>query len=311
MARLLMGRFVGTLLLFVGCQGPVPALSPPAPSAASPVKSGVLDGIFDAGGVSLHIHCAGEGIPAVIFDSGAGSDGTTWDAVMPGVQSFTRACVYDHAGSGYSGPAGKPHTSQQMAGELHALLTAAGVRVPYVLVGHSFGGLNARMFESQYPAEVVGLVLIDASTEWLVRMWSRLLSPEMTRLVEESLRDRRDGINREAFLESAEQVRTASRSLGTMPLVVLTHGVPFSPDPGMSVDVAASIERDLQEQQVWLASLSSNSVHVVATKSGHFVQRQNPKLVIAGVRQTVEAVRTHGSLAREPLDALADATEQQ
>jgi pimeloyl-ACP methyl ester carboxylesterase len=239
----------------------------------------------------------------------ASTDGTVWTLVTPDVQGFTRACVYDHAGVGYSGPAPTPHTSRQMAGELHALFAAAGVRGPYVLVGHSFGGLNARIFVSEYPAEVAGLVLVDAATEWQDRVWGMLM-PEQYRIWRDNLRDRPDGINFEAYRESVEQVRTVSRSLGALPLVVLTHGVPFPREPGTPDDIAERMERELQAQQVWLATLSSNSVQVVSAKSGHFIEVQNPKLVIAAVRETVEAVRTHRRVSRAPLAVLADAASE-
>jgi pimeloyl-ACP methyl ester carboxylesterase len=223
-----------------------------------------------------------------------------WTLATPDVQGFTRACVYDHAGVGYSGPAPRVHTSRQMAGELHSLLAAAGVSGPYVLVGNSFGGLNARTFVSEHPAEVAGLVLVDAATEWQDRVWGMLL-PEQYRIWKDNLRDRPHGINFDAYRESVEQVRAVSRSLGAMPLVVLTHGVPFPREPGTPDDVAERMERELQAQQVWLATLSSNSVQVVSANSGHFIEVQNPKLVVAAVRETVDAVRTDGRVYRERL----------
>jgi pimeloyl-ACP methyl ester carboxylesterase len=99
----------------------------------------VLDGLVDIGGRSLHIHCAGHGSPVVVLDAGLGNDGGTWADVQPELARFTRACVYDRAGRGYSDPSPKPHTSQHIVTDLHELLGRAGIEGPYVLVGHSLG----------------------------------------------------------------------------------------------------------------------------------------------------------------------------
>jgi pimeloyl-ACP methyl ester carboxylesterase len=102
----------------------------------------VLDARVDVGGLALHIHCEGEGLPAVVFDSGLGLDGSGWfDAEVPvgrATATFTRACAYDRAGRGQSDPpASRPHSNRQMSKELFALLQNAGERPPFVLVGHS------------------------------------------------------------------------------------------------------------------------------------------------------------------------------
>src|SRR3954471_23726028 len=81
--------------------------------------------VVDVGGRSLHIHCIGDGAPVVVLDAGLGNDGSTWSQVQPEVGRFTRACVYDRAGTGRSGAAPRPHTSRQMVEELHALLGRA------------------------------------------------------------------------------------------------------------------------------------------------------------------------------------------
>jgi pimeloyl-ACP methyl ester carboxylesterase len=105
-----------------------------------------VDGLIDVGAVSLHVHCLGDGLPTVVFDGGLGTDGAVWRDVQGQISLTTRACVYDRAGTGYSGlPSSKPHTNGQMAQELHALLARAGIRGPYVLVGHSMGGINLRL----------------------------------------------------------------------------------------------------------------------------------------------------------------------
>ena len=116
---------------------------------------------FDVGGRSLYLECAGKGGPTVVMDAGLGNIHETWDAVAPPVRKLTRTCTYDRANLGKSDAAPTPRTSAEVVADLHSLLKAAGVRPPYLLVGHSFGGLDVRLFAAQYPSEVSGVVLVD------------------------------------------------------------------------------------------------------------------------------------------------------
>lgn len=117
----------------------------------------------------LHINCQGAGTPAVVFDAALGASSVSWTLVQPAVAAVTRACSYDRAGMGWSDAGPLPRTAGRIAGELHALLQAAGVSPPYVLVGHSFGGFVMRIFATRYPDEAAGLVLIDPAhpEQWL------------------------------------------------------------------------------------------------------------------------------------------------
>jgi pimeloyl-ACP methyl ester carboxylesterase len=119
----------------------------------------------DIGGRSLNIYCSGEGSPPVVFDSGAGASGYAWSNIQPEVAKFTRACWYDRAGEGWSDPGPFPRTSAAIAQDLHELLRRAGVTPPYILVGHSYGGLNVRVYNGMYPSEVAGMVLVDSAHE--------------------------------------------------------------------------------------------------------------------------------------------------
>jgi pimeloyl-ACP methyl ester carboxylesterase len=119
----------------------------------------------DIGGRTLNIYCSGEGAPAVIFDAGHGDPGFVWSHIQPEIAKLTRACWYDRAGEGWSEPGPFPRTTEAMAKDLHGLLHAAGIPAPYVLVGHSLGGMNARVYNSLYPADVAGAVLVDAAHE--------------------------------------------------------------------------------------------------------------------------------------------------
>ena len=121
--------------------------------------------LVDVNGYKLHIHCTGIAGPTVVLEAGMGGNSFEWSLVQPEVAKFTRVCSYDRAGNGWSDESTYPRTSSQIVEELHTLLAQANIPGPYILVGHSFGGINVRLYASRYPDEVAGLVLIDASHE--------------------------------------------------------------------------------------------------------------------------------------------------
>src|SRR5438445_4750230 len=121
--------------------------------------------LVDIGGYRLHINCTGTGSPTVILDAGLGGTSLDWSKVQPAVARFTRVCSYDRAGYGWSETEPGPRTSQQMVTELHLLLAHAQINGPYLLVGHSLGGLNMRLYAYHYPGEVAGMVLLDSTSE--------------------------------------------------------------------------------------------------------------------------------------------------
>lgn len=125
--------------------------------------------MVDIGGQRLHLIESGSGRPAVILESGISASGLNWTRVRTEIARFTLACAYDRAGLGWSDPADSPRLASRMTEELHALLGAAGIAPPYVLAGHSFGGLLVSMYAVRYPEEVGGLVLVDPlrAGEWL------------------------------------------------------------------------------------------------------------------------------------------------
>jgi pimeloyl-ACP methyl ester carboxylesterase len=117
----------------------------------------------------LHIRCDGEGGPPVIFDAALGGSSLSWSLVQPAVARHTRACSYDRAGFGWSDAGPLPRTAGRIADELHQLLRAAAIAPPYVLVGHSYGGLVMRLYASRHANDVVGLVLIEPA---IPEQWS-------------------------------------------------------------------------------------------------------------------------------------------
>jgi len=123
-------------------------------------------------GRRLNLYCTGKGSPTVVFDSGVTGETVGWALVQPTVAAHTRACSYDRAGTGYSDPGTRTGTSANIVDDLHRLLKAAGIPPPYVLVGHSYCGMNVRLYKDYYPTEVVGMVLVDPSHEdWVHRVW--------------------------------------------------------------------------------------------------------------------------------------------
>ena len=133
----------------------------------------------DIGGRSLNIFCSGEGKPTVVFDSGRGLPGYSWLLIQPQIAKTMQACWYDRAGLGWSDSGPGPRSSDAVARDLHQLLQRASVAPPYVLVGHSMGGFNVRVYQKFYPADVAGLVLVDARQEG---MEARI--PDMPRSLE-------------------------------------------------------------------------------------------------------------------------------
>jgi pimeloyl-ACP methyl ester carboxylesterase len=116
----------------------------------------------------LHIRCSGQGLPTVVFDAALGASSLSWSLVQPAIARVTRACTYDRAGFGWSDAGPLPRTAGRIADELYDLLRREAVPGPYVLVGHSFGGLVMRLFESRHAGETAGLVLIEPAVpeEW-------------------------------------------------------------------------------------------------------------------------------------------------
>ena len=214
--------------------------------------------LVDVGGHSLHINCVGEGSPTVILESGSGATSVDWANIQPEVANTTRVCAYDRAGSGWSETGPGPGDPQQIAGELHTLLGNAGIDGPYVLVGHSFGGLYVRMYAELYPNEVEGMVLVDSShPEQSARSAGAQTTPK-----------------------SSAQVLLSTQSLGDKPLAVITAGEQQEP-----------IWFELQEE---LAALSSDSVHRVvegATHGSLLDDQRDAQVTSMAILEVVEAVR--------------------
>ncbi len=236
------------------------------------------------------VQCKGEGSPTVVLEHGMGDNQFTWLFVQPEVAQFTRVCSYTRA---LKGQVPQPRTSAQIVADMHTIFGNADIAGPYVLVGHSIGGLHVRLYAHHYPDEVVGMVLVDASHEDQQERFLAVLPPDSQaaqdlRTNVENPELNPEGLDWEA---SAAQVR-ASGSLGDMPLIVVTRGT--HPDPselGLPHDVAVQGEEVWQELQQDLAKLSTNSTHIIAEESGHFIHKDQPDVVVAAIRQVVDVAR--------------------
>jgi pimeloyl-ACP methyl ester carboxylesterase len=258
--------------------------APPPPESATGER-------VDIGGRSLYLECTGEGSPTVVLEGGVVPD---WAAVQPEVASQTRVCSYDRPDSpeSRSDPT-SDRTAQEVVDDLHALLTAAGEAGPYVLVGHSLGGIYVQLYAYQYPEEVAGLVLIDPTPEEFTPGLIELLTSLGTPIPEEPPAP---VTIEQVTMEQMREAR-ASGPLPAVPMVLLSHGMPPVAEerpPGWPVE-----EEEALFQRLHLEIVASvpGARHVIAEESKHDIQNEQPDLVIAAITDVVAAVRDPASWA--------------
>ncbi|HTV23750.1 MAG TPA: alpha/beta hydrolase [Polyangiaceae bacterium] len=262
-----------------------------------------VDGRFDVGGLALHLHCEGAGAPTVVFDSGLGRAGGEWFATAEAAgrttAKRTRACAYDRAGYGTSDPPIQPHSNRQMSRELFTLLDQAGERGPFVLVGHSMGGMNARLFLDEHPDSVAGLVLVDASPD---PPPIDRVTPEQRAEFERGLAHF-EGLDLPTLLAGFHELDASKASLGDKPLVILVAGrLPDEalaegiPDAARAAARAELAARQTSQQR--LTTLSSNRALVLADQAGHDIPKDAPQLLARAIAAVVQSVRSG-----TPLDA--------
>jgi pimeloyl-ACP methyl ester carboxylesterase len=279
--------------------------------------------LVDVGPYRLHLECTGSGGPTVILEPGAGGSAATMGLIAPAVAGETRVCVYDRAGRGWSDPAASPPDGAQVATDLHTLLARAHVPGPYVLAGHSFGGLYVKAYAARYPDEVAGLVLVDstaasthpasaakegsynvvqhlsslgATTSWLgaARLLAATSYSELPPMYRDDYRGtaatgtEMAGVLAEYLVAGRSAAAAGTlRSLGAKPLVVLT--------------ASQGNRRGWMESQNHMAELSANSVHRVESGATHSAFVDDPAhaaAVTRAIHEVVVSLRTGGPLDR-------------
>jgi pimeloyl-ACP methyl ester carboxylesterase len=281
------------------------------------------------GGHRLHIICAGRGGPTVVLEAGSGGFSAQWVRVQREVSGTTRVCAYDRAGMGWSEMGPEPRDAERISGELHALLEGAGIEGPYVLAGHSFGGMYARTYAARYPDEVAGVVLVDSSSPkqaghqpatqggdepqerasvavprlarlgvslpariGVVRLLSELdpASPDLPPQQRAQI---------DALTPSTRQWTTSALEFLAPAQTSRLGGLGNEP---LAVVTAGTSEPGWLEQQEDLASLSSNSIHRVvegATHTSLLYERSDSQATGAAIVEVVKAVRDDRPLARQ------------
>ena len=219
-----------------------------------------------------------------------GTAADTWASVQPEVARFTRVCSYDRAGLGQSDPAPSGvRTVQDSVDDLHALLAAADISGPIVLAGHSFGGLITRLYASQYPDDVAGVVLVDGMPPDLLASALALLPAEERRETFTIMRGLHPQ-DPEHLDIIASGIWVMAHSPAPVPTVVLAaglHGAPGAPPDPAFEDLWAELQRGQAR------ALDARLVSV--PEGDHFLQHDRPELVVEAIRLVVEAVRDPGS----------------
>jgi pimeloyl-ACP methyl ester carboxylesterase len=274
-----------------------------------------------------HIHCTGTGSPTILLESGLDDRGSWgWDHMREELSQIARVCAYDRAGIIWSEPREGPRDAERISRELHAILAAASEPSPYVMVGHSLGGLLVRVFDRLYPGEAAGFVFVDASHpeqdlrwpeevrlmierrkrepdhRWLNRIITpfRIFAPERaTPRTAYWWRSMPEGVlaeGREIDVMSEQAARTGP--LGDRPVIVLTAGNARTM-PGLSRETDAAMRRTWLDLHGEMAGLSTNSDHRIVENAGHYVHWDRPEAVVAAIRDVVSATRDGGPVRRE------------
>jgi pimeloyl-ACP methyl ester carboxylesterase len=286
-------------VLFTSCAGATiaaPTQSPPGlfpTETSTPAPRPTLPGDkFDVGGFNLYIDCKGTGNPTVILESGLEGDVVTWKDVHPEVAKFTRVCRYDRTGLAHSDYGPTPRDAELTAQDLHTLLTRANIAPPYILVGHSFGGLLIRRYAYDYPDEVMGMIFIDSLHD---NWWDEALallpsdaSNDTARLASFRLyltdgwRDPSNNFETMNIPAVVDQVRETG-NFGDMPIDVLTAGRFTVLNPGLPPDLETALANLFREEQSRLAALSTNGTQTVIPDTGHNIPRENPQIVVDAI----------------------------
>jgi len=272
---------------------PLPTVTPTLENTPSPSTSlsttPTMKGHIDVGGYKLAYQCFGQGTPTVIVEAALGDQPTvskTWKQVTEKIQTVTRICIYDRA---------EVRTSQDIAQNLHVLLSKIPLPGPYILVGHSIGGYHVRIFAHLYPQDVAGVILVDTTHPDPMKEYAKAYPtytpnelPSITegRAVIEAPTPAVDVIVGDFdVIASSEQVRQAG-SLGDIPLIVISHSPTADRQEGQKL-----FSEVWQRLQADLATLSSKGILITAKYAGHYIPVEEPQIIIDAIAQMVEEIR--------------------
>ena len=258
----------------------IPATTAQAPRKSTPSPT-IRNQFIDIDGRKVWIEIAGTGTPTVVFDSGFGDSLESWSQVFPEVARFTRAVAYDRAGLGKSEAGTEPRSFTEIATELHTLLRRANIAPPYVLVGHSMGGAHIRAFASLFKDEVAGLVFVDPFTEKIFGIDQKETEANFA-LQDAAVKNAPAGRQAEwrflkgEVLSNFPQLRTYGKP-PDVPTMLLVAG---RGRPSHWVDTV------LGQYGKWIADAHEGGL-VVTPDSTHYIQRDDPALVISAIRRVV------------------------
>jgi pimeloyl-ACP methyl ester carboxylesterase len=230
-------------------------------------------------GHHLYGSLSGEGETTVILDAGLGGTSEDWSKIQPEVAKFSKVISYDRAGLGRSEKAPIPRTCEDIISDLRNLLLAANLPSPYILVAHSWSGINARWYANQYPNEITGMVLIDTVHENKYEQFEKIFSEERANRMWASVKDPSKNDENIDRIASIKQVQSKQHVFG-FPLIVLTRAA--------GTDEMDIIETCLQAE---FLKLSSESKQYLSKYDDHYIQNSEPELVIDSIRQVVESVK--------------------
>ena len=237
----------------------------------------------DVGGHGLQLLIGGQGSPTVIFEGGFGVGIPSWSTVQKDVAAFAQTVSYDRAGLGQSDLGPKPRSAKQVATELHAALQKSGIKPPYVMVGHSFGGIFVRVFADMYPTEVVGMVLIDPSQESF-NDWLNKNQPDRVKAAASNIEKASEGVRAEfAGVDISYAQARATKVPQGIPVVLLSA----TEDESMPAEARKVW---IEKHKEWLATVPG-SKHIIVEKTPHFIQAQQPAVVLDAIKQVVKQPR--------------------
>ena len=239
-------------------------------------------------GMTTQYSLCGENGPVVILFNGFRMPMSSWDKLYPGIQKYGRIFAYNRPGVGKTSKASCPQTGEETIRSLEDILQALHLLPPYILVGHSLGGLFANLYARAKPEKVRAVILVDASHPDEIKSQKEFKPPWLLRVINDALKkiearfDPYRYSEGECVFDTLRQIEAAG-NFPAIPLAVITGGknMPFVP--------AASLSLHLKYQSA-LTALSPNSVHIMAEKSGHFPQITEPELILHAFKLIVEPI---------------------